>query len=119
MPPTNDDLHRRAQISTLLHERAEAFGLARVAVPDAAAAFTAAGGALSSGPAGAHLPSGTSLHSWISDQREFAPHWFAPVVSTSVAARPVDKPKLNAAQRRARATVLLGQQNGDNDGVKL
>jgi hypothetical protein len=118
MPTTTDDMNRRAHIAALIHEKADSFGLARAAVADAAAQFTAAGGQMSNAPARAYLPSGASLDSWMSDQKEIAPHWFQPPAQSAQSAAKPQKSKLTAAQRRARATAWLAQENGD-DTVKL
>ena len=115
MTTTTDDLNRRDHLTNLFHDRADRYGLARVAVRDAAAAFASAGGALSTGAAGAYLPSGASLDSWISDQRETAPHWFAPPEPQAVTDDTTDKSKPTAAERRARATVRLARENGDDE----
>ena len=120
MTNTTDDKTRRAELSTLIHEQADRFGLQRAAVIDAAAQFTAAGGEPSAAASGAYLPSGQSLESWISEQREIAPHWFAlPVVSQPATDVSATKPKLSAAERRARATARLAQENGDDSGASL
>ena len=100
--PTPTPRESRAEVENLLHRRAGKYRIRLEAVQDAAAAFCSAGGALSTGPAGAYLPSGTSLDSWIVDQTETSDHWFerAPVSA------PAPEPKRPAALR-------LADANGD------
>lgn len=120
MTTTTDDKTRRAELSTLIHEQADRFGLQRAAVIDAAAQFAAAGGEPSAAANGAYLPSGQSLDVWIAEQREIAPHWFLPpVIAQAPILVPTSKPKLSAAERRARATAWLAQENGDDNGASL
>lgn len=92
----------QAPIENLLHRQSAKFRLRPAAVQDAAAAFARAGGSPSTGPAGAYLPSGASLASWIEDQAEVSPHWFEP----APVAAPAPKPKRPAALR-------LADANGD------
>lgn len=100
--PTYQSGETQAPIENLLHRQAAKYRLLAAAVQDAAAAFTRCGGVPSSGPAGAYLPSGSSIDSWIKDQAEVSPHWFEP----APVAAPAPKPKRPAALR-------LADANGD------
>lgn len=101
---------RRDAFAVLFHEHADHYSLRRQAVTDASSAFTSAGGELSSASGGAYLPSGQSLTSWLSDQKEHSPHWFTPAVAEP--APVVTKRKVQVA-KGATATEKLAAANGD------
>lgn len=101
---------RRLAIECLLHKRADTLGLIRDAVPDATSAFAKAGGEPSEASDGAYLPSGQSLSTWLSDQKELSPHWFTPPVAEP--APIVAKAKVKVAAG-ASASEKLAAANGD------
>jgi len=108
VPPATADA-RLPALENAIYARLDSLPIRRSAVPEAARDLLRQGGAISSGAAGAFLPSGEGLDAWAARYVLDFPGYG---VEVPVAAPVVTKLKVNVA-KGATATEKLAAANGD------
>lgn len=107
VPPAVADA-RLPAIENAIYARLDSLPIRRAAVPEAARDLLRQGGEISSGPAGAYLPSGESLGAWAARYVLDFPGYGVEAAAAPAAAKPKVK-----VHKGATAAQRLAAANGD------